>query len=296
MNQYDKNQKYILAIDGSENSLAAIDYVANIHLPVESKICVIAVLDTPHTLRRQLLLAALEQASNILKAHHQNIECGLLHGHPASTIIDFANDYKPDLIILGAKGLRATLGILLGGVAQQVVEHAQWPVLVYRHTNLVPHRFLVAVDGSDQTISVLNFLSHLPINKDAEWSLVHVVPPLPAYEPGNVPTTWYLGSDVFRASPIEPITDQDDWIQKNDALGNNILDQAINSLNLLSIQPNKILLHGDAATEILEYSHNNSIDMIFVGSRGLSAVQGWLLGSVSRKLVHYARCSVLIVK
>ena len=36
--------------------------------------------------------------------------------------------------------------------------------------------------------------------------------------------------------------------------------------------------------------------MVVCGSRGLSAVSGWLLGSVSRKLVHYAGCSVLIVK
>ena len=33
---------------------------------------------------------------------------------------------------MGAKGLRATLGILLGGVAQTVVEYANWPVLVVR--------------------------------------------------------------------------------------------------------------------------------------------------------------------
>ena len=53
---------------------------------------------------------------------------------------------------------------------------------------------------------------------------------------------------------------------------------------------------GDAATEILDYIKENDIDLVVCGSRGLSQVTGWLLGSVSRKLVHYADCSVMIVK
>jgi nucleotide-binding universal stress UspA family protein len=36
--------------------------------------------------------------------------------------------------------------------------------------------------------------------------------------------------------------------------------------------------------------------LIVAGSRGLSEFQGWWMGSVSRKLVHYSNCSVLIVK
>jgi nucleotide-binding universal stress UspA family protein len=48
--------------------------------------------------------------------------------------------------------------------------------------------------------------------------------------------------------------------------------------------------------EIIHYARSNAIDLIACGSRGLSPVASWLLGSVSRKLVHYANCSVLIVK
>ena len=57
---------------------------------------------------------------------------GLLYGHPAQALAEFAGEHEPDLIVMGAKGLRATLGILLGGVAQQMVEYSRWPVLVVR--------------------------------------------------------------------------------------------------------------------------------------------------------------------
>jgi nucleotide-binding universal stress UspA family protein len=56
-----------------------------------------------------------------------------------------------------------------------------------------------------------------------------------------------------------------------------------------------VLRRGDAATEILEYARSQQIDLIIVGSRGLGGMRGWLQGSVSRKLLHYANCSVLVV-
>jgi len=57
-----------------------------------------------------------------------------------------------------------------------------------------------------------------------------------------------------------------------------------------------VLKWGDAATEIIEYVKSNKFDLIVAGSRGLSQFKGWWVGSVSRKLVHYSNCSVLIVK
>ena len=62
------------------------------------------------------------------------------------------------------------------------------------------------------------------------------------------------------------------------------------------IESTSVLARGDAATEIIEYTNKEDIDLIVAGSRGLSQFQGWLMGSVSRKLVHYSNCSVLIVK
>jgi nucleotide-binding universal stress UspA family protein len=70
----------------------------------------------------------------------------------------------------------------------------------------------------------------------------------------------------------------------------------VEALKSSGVQATSILKRGDAATEIIEYVKANHVDLIAAGSRGLSQVRGWLLGSVSRKLLHYAGCSVLIVK
>jgi nucleotide-binding universal stress UspA family protein len=57
-----------------------------------------------------------------------------------------------------------------------------------------------------------------------------------------------------------------------------------------------VLLRGDAAEEIINYAREQKINLLVAGSNGLGPVRAWLLGSVSRKLVHYSDRSVLIAR
>ena len=74
------------------------------------------------------------------------------------------------------------------------------------------------------------------------------------------------------------------------------MDQAIDDLKSAGVKASKVVQMGDAASEIIEYAEKHKIDLMISGSRGFSQVRGYLLGSVSRKLVHYSGRSVLIVK
>jgi len=56
------------------------------------------------------------------------------HGHPVSSIIDFANEHDCDLIVMGTHG-RGILGnMLIGSVAERVVRTAKCPVLTVHPT------------------------------------------------------------------------------------------------------------------------------------------------------------------
>ncbi len=57
-----------------------------------------------------------------------------------------------------------------------------------------------------------------------------------------------------------------------------------------------LLVKGHVSDTILQWSERTGVDCLTTGSRGISDVPGYLLGSVSRKLVTHARCSVLMVK
>jgi nucleotide-binding universal stress UspA family protein len=78
--------------------------------------------------------------------------------------------------------------------------------------------------------------------------------------------------------------------------GQALVHQAVQELKASGRQPGGSLARGEAAAEIIQHAKRHDVDLIVAGSRGLGAVKGWLLGSVSRKLVHYASCSVLVVR
>lgn len=57
-----------------------------------------------------------------------------------------------------------------------------------------------------------------------------------------------------------------------------------------------VIKEGDPAKEILKYAEENGIDHIIIGPRGLGNIKGALLGSVSSKIIHSARCPVTLVR
>lgn len=57
-----------------------------------------------------------------------------------------------------------------------------------------------------------------------------------------------------------------------------------------------LLVRGPVAQTIARYADRQQADLVLIGSRGLSDVSSFLLGSVSRKVVSFATCPILVVK
>ena len=284
-----KRLKILMADDGSQHAQSAVELIRDLSLPPKSRIMALRVFTPGQIDALPRLQTALDITKDRLLRTGLIIETELLLGSPAEKIIEIAEDRKPDLIVLGAKGLRATLGILLGGVAQQVVEYSHCPTLVVRAPYLGLHRVLLVVDGSPASQQAVRYLVKFPLPDKVDVRIMHVLPP--AQQPlGMEPHL-----DGWR---YQQIIDEADaaLLERQEKKGKALLDRTRKLLQQKGIEAEPILGRGDAATEIIDYAKANKVDLIVAGSRGLSQFRGWWMGSVSRKLVHYSNCSILIVK
>ncbi len=57
-----------------------------------------------------------------------------------------------------------------------------------------------------------------------------------------------------------------------------------------------VIAQGDPARAILSESRKRGVDAIVMGSRGLSDLKGFVVGSVSHKVAHTAECTVITVR
>ncbi|HSQ28184.1 MAG TPA: universal stress protein [Anaerolineales bacterium] len=291
----------LLAYDGSWHAQAAVNLLSSLDLGSRSTVTCLAVMGTQNISAHEALQNSLNDAGERLKESGVQVTTVLKAGNPAASINDWAELHDIDLTVIGAKGLRATLGILLGGVAQQVVEYSKSPVLVVRAPFEGLRKVLIVVDGSIHSQRALHCIAppefygqcRFPLPADVDIRLVHVLPPSVPQELAS--RAWTVGPEVMYPVPARPV-DWDKVEAEEETEGKKLLTDAMAPLQNCGLTATPILLRGDAATEILEYIKSHEIDLVVCGSRGLNPVTGWLLGSVSRKLVHYAESSILIVK
>ena len=118
-----------LAVDGSEYSIAATQLISDLPLLPYSRITILGVVPPGQSIYESKLSGVIKQAEKTLGKKMVETEAVLLFGHAAKQLIEYGRVHQPDLMVIGAKGLYATLKILLGGVAHEVVENAgRWVV------------------------------------------------------------------------------------------------------------------------------------------------------------------------
>lgn len=303
MNFGSNRSSILLAVDGSEHAWAAAQLVNDLPCFQACSLTVMMVIVPKLTSFNFFIDTVLERTCSLLEMEGRpQVETLKPFGaSPAQTIIETARDRHADLIVLGARGRRAALGVLLGGVAQQVVEYAEQPVLVVRSPYTGLSRVLYVTDGSPHSLLARQFLCSFELPVESEVDVCHVLAPQVRIEDL---TLVYARSMEMVSVPGESAErlqylSQELQLQADQEKrsGKALIEEACTEFDRAGLRVGRrALLIGDAGEEILNYVREHQVDLIVAGSRGLSQVQGWLLGSVSRKLVHYAPCSVLLVR
>jgi nucleotide-binding universal stress UspA family protein len=142
--------KILLAVDGSEYSAAAVEAVATRPWPSGSVVRVLTAIAPVVPPAAELWYDAggnIDRAQQELKTHAEQLTTGVaealranglraetatLDGDPRSVIVDEAERWPADLIVIGTHGYTGIKRWLLGSVAQAVVSHAPCSVEVVR--------------------------------------------------------------------------------------------------------------------------------------------------------------------
>lgn len=149
--------KILLAVDGSACSERAVEEVARNPWPKGSEVKIISVLEmpvlpvmepygVPPEYFAELEDAARKHAYSVLDAARLKLEGGedhtlritaeVLPGSPRQAILDEADEWGADLIVMGSHGYGSLKRFLLGSVSGAVMSHAKCSVEVVRPTGL----------------------------------------------------------------------------------------------------------------------------------------------------------------
>ncbi|MBR2179691.1 MAG: universal stress protein [Selenomonadaceae bacterium] len=133
----------LVPVDGSASSDRAVTQAISIADLCESKLNFLYVANINqlaiNACLSDAILAAVRKAGDVILERAVNMvpsdikyETFSETGSPAVTILDFEKQIKPDLIVMGSRGLGLVKGVLLGSVSQYIVEQSTCPVMVVK--------------------------------------------------------------------------------------------------------------------------------------------------------------------
>ncbi len=289
--------KILLAYDGSACAQAALDDLRSAGLPDKAQVKVVAVLETwlPPPSGWALLQGASKASQELdALAFAQGAAVSLRSlfpgwdltaqeemGSPASVLLKIADEWQPDLLVVGSHGRSAAGRFLLGSVSQKLVNEAHCSVRVARGRVQEPDtalRIVIGVDGSAGAEAAIHEVAH------RQWS--------PKTEVRLVNAMW-AAPYLFTETPASALAQ---WVAEEQARIEASLQQAQETLQAADLQTTLITKHEDPKTLLCDEAERWGADCIFVGAKGVGKWERVLIGSVSSAVAARAHCSVEVIR
>ena len=292
--------KILIGHDGSQSAGAALVDLQRAGLPVEADALVVSVADimmVPQTPAYELagealisrrvtagLVHAQRQTERVLneakdfarRASDQvrsffpqwSVRAETLAGPAALELIRKADEWKPDLIVVGSHGRSAISRFILGSVSKKVVTDSDHSVRVSRG-NLEkdlsePAKLVIGVDASAEAEQAVRAVGSRVWPYGTEVQII-------AVDDGSSPMFTHTAGRMVA------------WAE--------------NALSLIGLKTSVLWEKGDPRRVLIDQAQAWDADSIFVGGRRFSgALERFQLGSVATALVTKAHCSVEVVR
>ncbi len=140
-----KLDRIVVAVDGSDNSLAAVAWAAELAAATGAEVVAVHALGLLERMDGDAQEPAQPNREEI-RRRFETIWCApldragvrsrhLVHdGNPVSVVLAVAEEEDADLIVVGSRGLGGYPELLLGSTSTQVAQRSRWPVTIVPST------------------------------------------------------------------------------------------------------------------------------------------------------------------
>ena len=310
--------KILIAYDGSDCADAALDDLTQAGLPESGEVHIMSVAEvwlpspppsayeiveearnatSPAELQRDFAkhCAAAKEALALAERARDRVQtlfpkwkvsADSSCGSAAWELVAHADEWNPDLIIVGSHGRTALGRFVLGSVSQRVLTEARASVRIARGRVEEPNspvRIIVGTDGSEASDEALKAVAARHWPSQSEIKVIMVDDPL---------APEFLGKMI---PPLGKVLEEDRkeeraWVEK-------ISKQSFDILRQAEIKVTCEVRQGDPKRELCKAAEEWNADCIFVGSAGFSnRLERFVLGSISAAVAARAHCSVEVVR
>lgn len=286
--------KYLLAVDGSDQSLDATRAFEALS-PAESLI-VLHVVNVPGIpypamgagVAKDLSMAVdkamreegervIDQAVSLLPLHPGSVTKRLETGKPAESVITIAEEQGADLVVLGARGIGQFREQVFGSVSHRVMTHAPCSTLIIKKPIRKIQKVLIPLESQEDGEAVVRFMKKKPFREPISATVLHVIP---FSEP-----VWPVGAMISPEFRKEMI-----------AYGEKFTNGVGAELTQMGHEAKGVIVVGAPSHTIIEEATKHAADLIMMRTHSRSGVSRFLLGSVSHSVVHHAGSSILFVR
>ena len=303
--------RILLAVDQSKDSRIVIRLLQRLKWPAGSTLIMLHVT----TLSKEMSTVSLsrlpkkkfddsEKLPMVVHAELHRLEKQLVsdtlrvqsmvsNGVPGQEILRVIQNKKIDLVVVGARGLSRISGLLLGSVSAWVLNDARCSALIGRPTSHKTKsssslKVLLATDGSQDSWKAVEFLKEIELPAGSTVTLLHVVRKH-VYETEQCVDRGEKSQTEF-AKLVKGLC------RDRGAVGVDLLKQTHKELDSLHLTIRERMALGHEAQEILKTAKQQKIDLVLMGSKGISGLRRLLMGSVAQTVSQHAPCSVLVVR
>ena len=150
----------------------------------------------------------------------------------------------------------------------------------------------MAIDRSGYKEKIINFTISLAKPLGAQIIAIHVidkstiVPATDAY--GN-----YIGGDQIQDTEDELRKQADKILGEAELLGDK---EKVKVDKAIIVASSSSSSSSSCAAAIIDYAKRNNVDLIVIGTKGMTGLKHFLLGSVANSIISHAHCPVLAVR